>query len=224
MVLVVLLYLAGMAGQAQAAPADQDLEGIMAKVQKVYAKLAGFRAKYTLKAKTGGVAGTGLGGQERTAQGLLLYGAPDQLRLMQDSPLEEDLVISPQGIWWYMREDNEAHRYPASEFFALFSPILEFFKGLGDYRSLEKSYTVSRVVGLDQDKAKAIKLVPQTHKTGLDRLEVWVDDHGMITQVTVHGLTGESNTYLFRDAELLHELPQEGFGFTPPEGAKVVHH
>ena len=135
-----------------------------------------------------------------------------------------ELVIGPEGIWWYAREDNEAHRYPASEFFALFSPILNFFKGLEDYRKLEEGFRVSRMVGGDKKGEKAVKLVPHSHRTGLDRLEVWIDKQGLIAQVSVHGLNGDRNIYRFKEIELLTEDPVEGFGFTPPVGAKIIHH
>ncbi|MBW1713308.1 MAG: outer membrane lipoprotein carrier protein LolA, partial [Deltaproteobacteria bacterium] len=147
-----------------------------------------------------------------------------RLRLIQDSPLEEEMVISPKGIWWYTAEDNEAHRYPASEFFVAFTPIMDFFKGLGDYRSLEKGFRVSRLVGADKGQEKAVKLVPLSHKSGLDRLEIWIRPGGVIVQVAVYSLAGDRNIYRFKDVEILDSEPTEGFGYTPPQGAKIVHH
>jgi len=227
--LIILLLLAavlrgGLLPGPAAAELGLETEALLKKVQAAYAGATSFRARYDLIAQGGAVAMSGRPVREDKAQGLMLYGRPDRLRLIQDSPLEEEMVIGPEGIWWYTSEDNEAHRYPASEFFTLFSPILNFFKGLEDYRSLEKGFTVSRMVGGDRGEEKAIKLVPHSHQSGLDRLEVWINPKGLIVQVAVYGLNGDRNTYRFKDIELLTEDPVEGFGFTPPAGARIVHH
>ena len=201
---------------------DPDAVPLLEKVQKLYAGAVGFRAHYTLTFKGGSVAGTGQ--ETKTTKGVMLYGSPDRLRLIQEEPMEEEMVIAPSGIWWYVREDNEAHRYPASEFYELFSPIMSFFQVIGDFKSLDKAFKVTRHVGDDKGKEKAIKLVPLSHQTGLDWLVIWMDGRGSITRVAIHVLNGDSNTYQFDSMEVLKEDPAEGFGFTPPAGAKIVHH
>ncbi len=203
---------------------DLKAEMLLEKVQKVYAGAVGFRAHYALTFKGGMVAGTGRYSEIKKTSGVMLYGSPDRLRLIQDSPMEEEMVIAPTGIWWYVREDNEAHRYPASDFYALFSPIMGFFKVLGDFKSLEKGFTVTRHYGEDSGKDQAIKMVPHSHKSGLDRLVIWINDKNRISQVAVHIINGDSNTYRFDSMEILSEEPEEGFGFTPPAGSTIVHH
>ncbi len=201
---------------------DPEAVTLLEKVQKLYAGAVGFRAHYTLTFEGGSVAGTVA--ETKTTTGVMLYGSPDRLRLIQESPLEEEMVIAPSGIWWYVREDNEAHRYPASEFYDLFSPIMSFFKVIGDFKTLDKAFRVTRHVGADKGKEKAVKLVPLSHGTGLDWLVVWVDSRGSISRVAIHVLNGDSNTYQFDSMEILSEEPGEGFGFTPPAGARIVHH
>ncbi len=203
---------------------DLRVETLLEKVQKVYAGAIGFRAEYALTFKGGAVAATGVSSGTKKTSGVMLYGRPDKLRLIQNSPMEEEMVIAPTGIWWYLREDNEAHRYPASDFYALFAPIMGFFKVLGDFKALEDAFKVTRHVGQDKGKEKAIKMVPLSHRSGLDRLVIWVGPGGGIIQVAVHILNGDSSTYRFKTMEVLSEEPVEGFGFTPPAGARIVHH
>lgn len=201
-----------------------DAEILLDKVQKYYTGAVGFRADYTLTFKGGAVAATGLPSEDKVTSGVMLYGSPDRLRLIQNDPMDEEMVITPNGIWWYLKEDNEAHRYPASDFYALFSSIMGFFKVLGDYRAVEDAFKVTRHPGEDQGDNKAIKMVPKTHKSGLDRLVIWVDPMGSIAQVAIHILNGDCNTYAFKSMEILSEEPVEGFGFTPPAGSVIVHH
>ena len=203
---------------------DQEAESLLKKVQKVYAGSVGFRAEYDLTFRGGRVASGDSSSEVKKTSGVMLYGSPNRLRLIQNSPLEEEMVISPEGIWWYLREDNEAHRYPASEFYALFAPIMSFFKVLGDYKELEKGYKVTRHYGGDSGKEKAIKMVPLDHGTGLDWVVILINQQSMIAQVEVHLLNGDASTYRFNTMEILSEDPEEGFGFTPPAGAKIVHH
>lgn len=203
---------------------DLEAERLLTRIKKVYGQANGFRARYTLDFRGGTVAATGLPSAEHVVKGLMLYGRPDKLRIIQDPPLEEEMVITKDGIWWYTREDNEAHRYPASEFAQLFDPILTFFKGLTDFALLEKSYRVIRHFGGDGKDYQALKLVPHTHSTGISRIEVRVLKTGRIIRVGLWAINGDRSLYTFDTMELLDADPQEGFGFTPPIGARIVHH
>lgn len=213
-----------LAGALPARAMDLKAEQLLEKVQKVYAGAVGFRAEYSLFFEGGTLASTKRPSEIKRAEGIMLYGSPDRLRLIQETPLEEEMVISPKGIWWYLREDNEAHRYPASDFYALFSPLMGFFKVMGNFKELENSFTITRHYGEDKGKEQAIKMVPHTHKTGLDRLVIWVNEKNRISRVAVHIINGDTSTYTFNTMEILSEDPEEGFGFTPPAGAKIVHH
>ncbi len=222
--LAVMLVLAwpGGAALAQDREAAEAAE-ILAQVKKVYGGAAGFRARYDAASRPGVMAPTGA--KEKKGQGLILYARPDLLRIIQERPTVEELVLSPAGVWWYRQDINEAHRYPASEFYEemspFFGPVMDLFGGGG---GLKKWFQIERLVGGDRGEVRAIKLRPLSYGTGLDRLEVWVDPKGIIDELRIYTLAGDLTTYRFEEVEILDSPPEEGFHFSPPIGARIIHH
>ncbi len=200
--------------------ADEALE-LVKKVSRLYGEAVGFRANYTLQAKTARMAGQGGGLEERTSSGRIVFARPDKLRMLQEKPKEEEVVYSPEGYWWYSSELKEAHRFPIGDVAGTVKPFVSFFAGLEKAR---KWFEIQRMVGGDKGDNRAVKLVPQSMKMGLNRIEVLITPRGEIAEVTIHSLLGETYHYIFSDLELLDEPPDEGFFFTPPTGTKVVYH
>ncbi len=223
MILFLVLAAAGWLAPAARAQVSPDAADLLKLVMGTYASKQGFEGRYDAHYKPGLFSPTEA--KEKRGQGTIIFARPASLWLSQESPTQEEFVLSPLGVWWYRRDLNEAHRYPASEFYegmgTFLKPIMDLFSGLG---GLEKTFRVDRVIGSDRGQEKTLKLVPHDHSSGLDWLDVWVDPRGAIVQIAIHTLAADRTTYRFEQVKLLAEPPQQGFNFVPPEGAKVVNH
>jgi len=226
--LLVALILVGLTaiqpGPAQAqTQAQQEAIELLAQIQKVYGGVKGMRARYLGSNQPGVMAGPEA--KTKEGEGLFIYGRPNLLRMIQERPSQEELVMSPEGVWWYRKDLGEAHRYPASEFYTDMEPYLgPIMDLLGGSADLSKNFTIERLYGGDEKKNRALKLVPHSHASGLDRIRILIDPEGYIVRVRLNFISGDVTTYDFKDIQLLDHLPEEGFLFFPPEGAKIIHH
>lgn len=215
--LILLIWAAWSPARAQ----EDGAREIIDRVAALYGGAVGFRADYALKATTTSQAGTGGGQETRDTSGWIIFAKPDKLRMLQEKPNEEEIVHSPDGYWWYNSELNEAHRFPLGSVAGVIKPFVSFFSGL---KKTGQWFEIKRMPGNDQDGLQALRLVPKSMDMGLNRIDVLVSAKGEIIQVGIHSLIGDSYVYRFSKLQFLTEPPEEGFYFTPPEGAKVIYH
>lgn len=224
LILACLLAATPFAPAAQASLNDENADQLLAKIGAAYKPYHGFRGRYSAFSTPGLLSGSEA--KKKTGRGIVLFARPDKFRLIQEKPTQEEFIISPAGVWWYRLDLAEAHRYPASEFMEelgpFFKPLLQLFSGQAE--AMKKNFTITRHVGGDEGKGKALRFKPHSHESGLNWMEFLIQPDGLIRRVNIHTLAGDLTSYTFTDVDLTEDEPEEGFGFIPPTGTKIVHH
>jgi len=203
------------------AQVDPQAVELLAQTQALYGQAAGFRADYLRQSRPAVMAQAGVETFSHEARGEIIFGREGGLRLVQLAPTEEEMIISPEAIWWYLPAAREAHCYPPSDFQAALSPIVDFFSGLG---SLETDFRIKRVPAADKENWRVIDIIPLKYNIHLDHLRAAIDEQGRVVEVVLYSLIGDETVYRFNQIRFLDEVPAEGFSFHPPQGVKVIRH
>ena len=203
------------------AQVDPQAAELIAQTQALYGQAAGFRADYLRQSRPAVMAQAGVETFSHEARGEIIFSREGGLRLVQAVPTEEEMIISPEAIWWYLPQAKEVHCYPPSDFQATLSPIVDFFSGLG---SLEADFRIKRVPPADKENRRVIDIIPLKNNINLDHLRAAIDEQGRVVEVVLYSLIGDETVYRFNRIRFLDEIPAENFSFHPPQGVKVIHH
>jgi len=206
-----------LAGAAQSDPAT-----LAAQVQKRYQKVQALSADYTRTSRF--VAGGGQSAREVEAVGRLFWQRPVSLRMDQSEPRAEQVVTTPQGVWWIRPQRNRADLYPMEQFTTGLKPLLD---ALGGLAKVEEDFKLEQATPEETAAAEGPLLVlgPKAKRVDLKRLVVWFDAKELLLKgFRITSLVGDVTEYRLSNLAVNPALPAQTFQYTPPTGLQVRDH
>lgn len=220
---LILLFCAGVfwASPAPAAQSDSAAD-LAAKVQKRYEKVQALSAEYTRTSRF--VAGGGQSARQVRAMGQLFWRRPVSLRMDQAEPKAEQVVTTPQGVWWVRLERKRADLYPLEQFTTGLQSLLDVLGGLA---KVDQAFKLEPPTPEETALADGPVLVlsPKVKRVDLKRLVVWFDAKELLLKgFRMKSLVGDVTEYRLNNLKVNPEMPADTFTYKPSAGLKVRDH
>jgi len=200
----------------------EDPAALAARVQGQYKKILTISASYERISRL-----VAAGDQKRQVvrgEGRLFWARPVFLRLEQEKPRPEMVVVAKDLVWWVRPAQNRAEAYAAEQFTAGLRPLMDTLGGLA---RLDESFDLTDPSPEEKQLAggPVLVLVPKQKRMDLKRLVVWFTPDSLILKgFSMISLMGDVTQYSLADVKINPELPAETFSYTPPSGFKVIDH
>lgn len=221
-VLICLFLSAGVLSPA-VCKAAQDPAALAASVQKRYKKIQSIRAAYHRTSRF-----VAAGDQKRQmvkGQGVLIWARPVSLRLEQEKPRPELVVVGTEVVWWVRLNRRRADIYPPEQFTSGLRPLLD---ALGGLARLDKSFDLASP-GPSEEKlgqgGPVLVLTPRQKRMDLKRLVIWFEPGELVLKgFRTISLVGDVTQYDLENVEINPNLPPETFTYQPPADFRVIDH
>ena len=205
------------------AASAEDPAALAGRVQGQYKKIQSISASYERISRL-----VAAGDQKRQlvkGQGQLFWARPVFLRLEQEKPRPELVVVQKDLVWWVRPSQNRAEIYAAEQFTAGLRPLMDTLGGLA---RLDESFDLTDPTPEESklgDGGPVLVLIPQQKRMDLKRLVVWFEPEKLILKgFSMISLMGDVTQYFLADVKVNPELPLQTFSYTPPSDFKVIDH
>ncbi len=194
-------------------PAPDDLDAIVARVQKTYQALQTFSGKFTQTVTITGMA------RSRTDSGTVLMKRGGKMRWDFQHPDVKHFVSDGKTMWFYYPAENQLIRVPLEQ--SASQVALDFMFGLGDVR---KDFEVSLARGSSYGKPNLVglHLVPKKPMGTLKRLTILVGDDGMVKEAVVEDQMATVTRVEFSDVVINQPIPDDRFVLKVPQGVEAT--
>ncbi|MDR1080218.1 MAG: outer membrane lipoprotein carrier protein LolA [Deltaproteobacteria bacterium] len=206
------------AAQAGGKRAQEELLGRFA---ARYKGLTGFKAVYRRSTSTPATDPVFKSQAVQTAEGVLYWRKPMELRLIQEKPSEEELVTDGGTAWWYLPGEKTVRVYEGVELAEGFRPLTAFFDGADELR---KHFTVTAAQD-DPARPGATGFVMTPRETAAEpgnAITVWCGEDAVLEGFRLTSGTGERTDFYLESPETNPSLPPNFFRFEAPRGTKVI--
>ncbi|MFC1883483.1 outer membrane lipoprotein carrier protein LolA [Thermodesulfobacteriota bacterium] len=196
---------------------SENLASIISGIQKQYGGLPGLTVKYSREVITRSMAMLGDRVKGDLAAGVIYFKPPRHLKLQQETPKPETVLVDGDIIWWYVPEKKTAYRYPAQEFGKELELLSDIFSGL---LKVEEKF---RVKMLDENRPNEhlVLLYPEPPWQEVDRIELRVTTAYEIVGVHIYNLMGGITRFSLLKTEQTKNFKDGVFRFKVPEGVQV---
>jgi outer membrane lipoprotein carrier protein len=211
------LFLPPLAQAEQSGAAD-----LASQVQKRYQKVQALSADYTRSSRF--VASGGQAASEVKAIGRLYWQRPLSLRMDQAEPKAEQVVTTPQGVWWVRPQRKRADLYPMEQFTTGLQPLMD---ALGGLAKVDQDFNLEQPTPGETAAAGGPLLVlsPKKKRVDLKRLVLWFDAKEILLKgFRIISLVGDVTEYRLISLQVNPALPKGTFSYTPPAGFQVRDH
>lgn len=192
------------------APAELSAEEIAQRVQAYYDAVTDFTADFSQEYRSASL------GSTRTSEGRVYFKKPGKMRWDYRGEDERYLISDGTQLWVY--EPQFAQYYNQSLADSQLPSALRFLMGEGN---LQADFNV-RVRSQDGQKIE-LELAPKVRNSQFARLRFVVDATTFqVMETTVHDALGNTNRLIFKNIRQNAGLPDAGFDFAPPAGARRV--
>jgi len=201
----------------QAAAPVKDLNAVIDGVDKTFASMKDFSAKF-IQVSTNSVNQTqqdeGHLYLTRSKKMRVEYGRPDQ-------PFDQLWVSDGKTLYTYVPGNRQATKDPVKDSMADQFPIM-FLLGRSGLRNEFKDFTKLETKPLFQGDT-VIRLNPNKNNKEIQGIEIEVNPRTSYIDVMKILYADKASTeFIFTDIEINRNLPAEKFEFTPPPGIRVV--
>jgi len=203
-------------GEETPAPGDMTASEVAERIQKFYSETEDFKA--TFKQVYTDVAA----GEEKVNWGRVYFKKPGKMRwdYYESDALEDrkkTLVSDGDLFWIYELEFQQVFKQCLQE--SQLPTSLKFLMGEGDLLAdFEVSFTDDST-----ESAPELELIPEKSTPKYKKVHFQVDPETFrVEETTVYDPYGNSNRIDFRSTQLNLNLPDSGFEFEPPEGARLL--
>ena len=149
-------------------------------------------------------------------QGRIMFQKPLKIRWQTARPHEELLVVTEDGIWDYLPDEEIAYRYPVS----LVHDSRNIIQVVTGQAALTRDFDV-KAEGSEEGLAK-LRLYPKEPSTQMVEALVWVDTgSGYIRKVRSTDFYGNTNEIRFTSFDAAARFKASEFTFTPPKGVEI---
>ncbi|CAO0821099.1 outer membrane lipoprotein carrier protein [Desulfarculales bacterium] len=197
---------------------------LAAKVQARYQQVSSLAAVYQRKSIF--VAAGNDSERSVEGEGCLLWARPTSLRLDQQEPRKELIVIQQNSVWWVRPQRGRADIYPLDRFT---SGLRSLMDALGGLARVDESFTVEPAPEEDRTPAVAgqsiLVLKPKEKHTDLKRLVLWFNPEDMILQgFRIVSLIGDVTEYRLQQVQVNPSLAADSFTYQAPADYKLTDH
>jgi outer membrane lipoprotein-sorting protein len=198
--------------------ADQ-LARILEGVQKRYGSLPGFAVSYEREVITRSMAVLGIQTQKDLASGMIYFKPPYSLRVQQEKPNPELVIINKDTLWWYIPQKKQVYKYPSHKLGQEMQLLSDIFRGL---QKVESRFKVTLVAD-HTDKGDEIKLVPDPPWEQIDHIQLWIDpEKYYIRIIETYNYLGGLTRFTLGEPSAQGVFEKNFFHFLVPEGVTVI--
>ena len=155
-------------------------------------------------------------GTDEVAEGHVYFRKPGMMRWDYTSPEEKYLVSDGEVLWIYQPEFNQVYRQEIST-----SEMLAAVRFLMGESELTDDFEISFLDECEAENAYCLALIPLTSEGQYRSIELVVDSEDFsVRETTIVDPVNNRNRFVFTNVSTTDELPESGFTFVPPEGAR----
>lgn len=202
--------------QGARAPADMSAEDVARRIQNFYKQTADFQSHF--KQTYTDVAA----GDSKVSEGRVFFKKPGKMRWDYHKPgdaTKRDKVLVSDGkeFWIYEFEFQQVFKQCLAE--SQLPTSLRFLMGEGD---LLEEFDVELTARSTAARPE-LKLTPKQPTGQYRELRFILDGETFqVTRTTIFDPYGNTNQIEFTRTQVNRNLPDSGFAFTPPKGARVL--
>jgi outer membrane lipoprotein carrier protein len=187
-----------------------DLDNIINNIEKRY-KNKGFSAYFLQKSTLKAMELTD------TAFGNVFFKYPNKMFWEYEKPEPQKIIFNGKRLWIYSEADNQVMTGDGSE----------FFKGgkgasfLTDIDKIRKNFEVSIIK--ENEKSYSLKLIPFNKTPDISYIKLAVlKENFNIIQAGFFNDFGDENILTFSNIQLIENIDEFKFEFTPPKGVDIL--
>ncbi|UZP68283.1 outer membrane lipoprotein carrier protein LolA [Desulfovibrio mangrovi] len=154
-------------------------------------------------------------GSVENRAGSFYFKAPERIRWVTETPAPELLVVNPEAVWNYFKDEEVAYKYPASLVHET-KTALRFITGKAN---LEDDFYVETAPS--QDGLTVLHLFAKEPTTDLTEATLWISPEYEVARILTVDFYGNENEIRFKDMAFDKPLEDNFFDFTPPKGVDV---
>ena len=187
-----------------------DLNAIIAKVQKTYNGIQDIQANFTQFTTSASIKET------QKAEGVVYFKKPGMMKWEYKSPGKDIIVSDGMTIWIYQQDIGQVMVGNALDNGTSISN--NFLAGMGN---LKKDFTIELAEG--DNNAHLLKLNPKTAQPNLQKLYIAVDKKTfLVIRTIVYDMLNNETKVIFEKIKTNQSLSGSIFKFEIPEGVKVI--
>ena len=196
---------------------EEKMSSILDGVQKRYEGLPGLTIQYSREVITRTMAMLGEQARGDMATGTIFFSPPRQLKLQQETPEPETVLVTGDSIWWYVPKKKTAYRYPSEEFGKELGLLSDIFSGLV---KAEEKFHIEMLPEKDPHRHR-LALWPDPPWQEVDRVVVTVAEKYEIVGVDIYNLMGGITRFRLTHGVKTETFPEGFFDFEVPQGVQV---
>jgi outer membrane lipoprotein-sorting protein len=201
------------------AAADDRLAGILDGIQAKYGPLPGLAVPYEREVITRSMAMLGVQTKKDLASGKIYFRPPHFLRVQQETPKPEVVIITRQTLWWYIPQKKLVYRYPSRKLGQEMQLMSDIFQGL---REVESRFKVT-LIAYRTEKGHEIKLSPNPPWDQIDHIKLWVDPGDYhIRILETYNYLGGLTRFTLEEPKAQEVFEKNFFHFLVPKGVTVI--
>lgn len=200
------------------ARATEDVDTLLASLQRRYASAASVHAKFRQVATTVSL------GDVTDASGECWFAKPGKMRWVYETPEPQTLVSDGTTLWFHQPTRYQVTVTDVPPELSARIPT-GFFSGTGNLTETYDATLVEPEADDATSESTLVDLVPKDQETPspFRKLRIRIDDAtGLVTRIAIHDPFGNVNRLDFSDIELLETVDDSLFTFQVPEGTVVV--
>ncbi len=199
--------------------ADDQLAAILEGVQKRYGPLPGLAVSYEREVITRSMALLGMQTQKDLASGMIYFKTPYSLKVQQETPDPEVVIINKDTLWWYIPKKKQVYKYPSHKLGQEMQLLSDIFQGL---QQVESRFKVTLIAD-HTDMGVEIKLEPDPPWEQIDHIKLWIDPGNYdIRIIEIHNYLGGLTRFTLGESLAQAVFDDNLFNFVVPEGVTVI--
>jgi outer membrane lipoprotein carrier protein len=198
----------------QAAAPAKDLNSLIDGVDKVFASMKDFQARFIQFSKNPM-------NQSQQDEGLLYLTRDKKMRVNYQKPEEKYWVSNGKTLYTYVPANRQVTQDQVKDSMVEQIPIM-FLLGRAGLRKEFKDFSLLSVKpSFEGD--QVLSLTPNRKSQDIERIEIEVNPRtNLIDRMTILNTDKSSTDFAFFDIEINRNIPASTFEFTPPQGIRVV--
>jgi chaperone LolA len=195
--------------------AASTCEQVLRELGERYGGLPGLSMEYRREVITAGSSTGGGKTVQDIAEGRLYFKPPHYIKLVQVTPMEEQLITEGRNVWWYIPEKNKTERYPASFFgkqLDLLSEILQGFPEGSESFRCEAS---------QRESGTLLTLKPDPPWKDVQHIMIELNPQQAIRSISIRNHLGSATRFVFSEMQVIEAFDEAFFEFSPPEGVRI---
>ena len=199
--------------------ADDQLAGILEGVQNRYGPLPGLAVSYEREVITRSMAMLGLQTKKDLASGKIYFKPPHFLRVEQETPKSEAVIINGDTLWWYIPHKKQVYRYPSHKLGQEMQLLSDIFQGL---RGVESRFKVT-LTAYGTEMGHELILNPDPPWEQIEHIKLWVDpEDSHIRVLETYNYLGGLTRFALEEPSAQGEFEKDFFHFLIPNGVTVI--